>query len=187
MPIRRIVAMTAVALVMAAASAQAQIAATTTSIETTTTTGSMVAAPAPRPAYDSLPAGDRRMARTLYDAQVRTATGATAWSLDDVAAARSETGWGNVFKQMRADGAVTQKNLGQLVSGSHHVGATAGTPVVVTYGNGGASGSTTTVTRHDGGNGRGYAAGSVRQQASVTTAAGSGAATHGDGKGRHGK
>lgn len=167
-------------------------------VTTTTATTSEPAANAG--AFDALPPGGQKIARALYAAQGGSGgTAASAgWSMDDIAAARSQGGWGNVFNQMKADGSITAKNLGQVVSGRHQPVAALvdpvavettttplrQTPVVVSYGN---SGSTTVTTK-----GGGHA-----RHATLTTAGGAvgtgagqgggkpvtGAAVHGHGGG----
>ena len=50
------------------------------------------------------------------------AAGATApWTLDRIATAKAGgQGWGEIFHQMQADGVITARNLGQVVSEHHH-------------------------------------------------------------------
>lgn len=99
--------------------------------------------PANAGAYDALPPGGQKIARALFAAQVPTAPatadgggGAAGWSLDEVAAARAQGGWGIVLKQMQSEGLVSAKNLGEVVSGRAAVAAPVSrTPVVVSYGN----------------------------------------------------
>lgn len=67
-------------------------------------------------AFDSLSSGNQMIARSLMDAQVVPADGSDIWTLDQIAAAKSGTGWGNVFKQMQSEGLIDAKNLGQVVS-----------------------------------------------------------------------
>src|SRR5438445_10462869 len=68
-------------------------------------------------AFASLSPGDQKIARALFEAQ-STSGGTTPLTLDQIAAKKKEghTGWGQVFKQMKAQGLVTDKNLGQAVS-----------------------------------------------------------------------
>lgn len=96
-------------------------------------------------AFQALSPGGQKIARALFDAQKQPATdgagdtgstgeaSATAGgggtettevagprSLDDIAAAKAAgTGWGQVFKEMKAEGLVTEKNLGQVISGAN--------------------------------------------------------------------
>src|SRR5215470_3436108 len=77
-------------------------------------------------AFDKLSPGDQKIARALFEAQnttQNTSGGATPLTLDQIAAKKQgHTGWGEVFKQMKAQGLVTDKNLGQAVSNfeRHH-------------------------------------------------------------------
>ena len=61
-------------------------------------------------AFAALPPGEQRVARALYGGQRPG-----GWSLDRVAAAHHHEGWGRVFNQMRAEGLVHGRNLGQLM------------------------------------------------------------------------
>ncbi len=88
----------------------------------------------PSGAFDRLSPGNQKIARALFEAQPapesRTAgaTTPTPWTLDEIAAHKqSGQGWGNVFKDMKAQGLVQDKNLGQVVSrSSRHHGSGAG-------------------------------------------------------------
>ena len=78
-------------------------------------------------AFDKLSPGDQKIARALFEAQSTTQTQTTSGgtkplTLDQIAAKKSHTGWGEVFKQMKAQGLVTDKNLGEVVSSfeRHH-------------------------------------------------------------------
>lgn len=78
-------------------------------------------------AYDALSPGGRKIARALEGQQPLTADGAATgdaaparMTADDIAAAKQDgSGWGQVFKQMQADGLTTEKNLGQVISGGN--------------------------------------------------------------------
>ena len=88
------------------------------------------ATPSKSGAFTALSPGNQKIARALYEAQ--TANGATTTSkltLDQIAAMKQEgQGWGNVFRDMKAQGRVTARNLGVVVSTStHQVAATSGT------------------------------------------------------------
>ena len=123
---------------------------TTSSISTptSTTTG----------AFEQLSPGNQKIARALFEAQqtettttgttgTGTATGGTATkplTLDEIAAKKqSGTGWGEVFKQMKTQGLVQDKNLGQAVSRYNHQHKSGG--VVTT-----ASGKTFSKSHHSG-------------------------------------
>lgn len=87
---------------VAAAQQTIQPAQTMPSTSTTTTTG----------AFDKLPPGEQKIASALFEAQ-KTPKPLT---LDQIAAMKDGKGWGEVFKGMKAQGLVTEKNLGQVVS-----------------------------------------------------------------------
>ena len=63
-------------------------------------------------AFGQLPPGEQKIARALFDAQ----TGPTRLTPDQIAEMKGREGWGRVFKQMKEQGLLTQKNLGQVVS-----------------------------------------------------------------------
>jgi hypothetical protein len=76
--------------------------------------------PSPKGAYESLSPGNQKIARALFEAQ-KTGSGGTTTAkpltLDEIAAKKqSGEGWGRVFKEMKAQGLVHDKNLGQVVS-----------------------------------------------------------------------
>ncbi len=92
------------------AGAQTKSSPTPTAKATTTSTAG---------AFDKLPPGEQKIAGALFDAQKTTSTAgaATPLTLDQIAAMKQQhQGWGEVFKQMKAQGLVTDKNLGQVVS-----------------------------------------------------------------------
>lgn len=140
---------------------------------TTSTTG----------AFDSLSTGNQKIARALYDAQTTPSDGSTTTqplTLDQIAAKKQEgQGWGQVFKDMKAQGLVQEKNLGQVVS-RHQRTTSGGTYSAsgrqLTSGNQG-SGSTSAVSKsnHGGksgadGSGGGHAYGSGGGKSSVGAA-----------------
>src|SRR2546427_3751305 len=63
-------------------------------------------------AFGQLPPGEQKIARALFEAQ----TGSTRLTPDQIAEMKGREGWGRVFKQMKEQGLLTQKNLGQVVS-----------------------------------------------------------------------
>ncbi len=67
--------------------------------------------------FDSLPPGEQKIVRALYAAQ-----SGTSLTLDQIAERKGgrQGGWGQVFKEMKAQGYVTQKNLGAVVSDYEH-------------------------------------------------------------------
>lgn len=70
-------------------------------------------------AFDSLSIGNQKVASALYQAQ--SGSTSTPLTLDEIAAKKqSGTGWGEVFKSMKAQGLVQEKNLGQVVSKYNH-------------------------------------------------------------------
>jgi hypothetical protein len=70
--------------------------------------------------YDTLSSGDRKHVDALYGAQ-QPPNGAAALTRDDIAARKGDTGWGNVFKDLKAQGYYPDaKNLGDVVSAYHH-------------------------------------------------------------------
>lgn len=83
--------------------------------QTTTSSGSSETSTAVA-SFDQLSPGSQMIARSLMDAQVAPADGSAIWTLDKIAAAKSGTGWGNVFATMKADGLINARNLGQVVS-----------------------------------------------------------------------
>ena len=88
---------------------------------TTTTTGTPTTTPPARSPYESLSPGNQKIARALFEAQTTgtttTSTAPKTLTLDEIAAMKqSGRGWGNVFKDMKAQGLVQDKNLGQVVS-----------------------------------------------------------------------
>lgn len=111
-------------------------------------------------AFSALSPGGQKITRALFDAQKQPAADGSAGgtngtgdaaangdgatpqpaplSLDDIAQAKSAgAGWGQVFKEMKAEGLVAEKNLGQVISGANHRNRTAA-------GDGTATGATAT-------------------------------------------
>jgi hypothetical protein len=85
-------------------------------------------------AYEQLSPGNQKIARALFDAQVKPSTttaptttrtsGTTTkpLTLDQIAAMKqSGQGWGQVFQSLKAQGLVQEKNLGQVVSRANHM------------------------------------------------------------------
>lgn len=69
----------------------------------------------PSGAYASLSPGNQKIARALFEAQTTKPL-----TLDEIAAKKqSGQGWGKVFQDMKAQGLVQEKNLGQVVSRYH--------------------------------------------------------------------
>ncbi len=106
-------------------------------------------------AFDKLSPGNQKIAQALFEAQ-QTSTGPgapTQLSRDEIAAMKqSGKGWGVVFKDMKQQGLVTEKNLGQVISGANHATSSSRGTVITS-----ASGRTWVV---DSPGGRGYPAAS---------------------------
>ena len=81
-------------------------------------------------AFQNLSPGGQRIAQSLYNAQNPPA-GTTRLTLDQIATMKGREGWGRVFKEMKTDGLVQAKNLGQVVSG-HARMASAGNSTATT-------------------------------------------------------
>ncbi len=96
--------------------------------------------------FDQLSPGNHKIADALFTAQPEVAPlGSTLMTQNQIADLKaSGMGWGQIFKQMQADGLTTTKNLGQAVSAFNHqqknMTTTAGTGGTET----GTSGSGTT-------------------------------------------
>ena len=81
----------------------------------------------PPSAFDELSPGGQKIAKALFEAQT-TSPGTTAskpLTLEEIAKRKQDgQGWGQVFRDMKSQGLVTQKNLGQTVSAyelAHHM------------------------------------------------------------------
>lgn len=111
-------------------------------------------------AYQKLSPGNQKVARALFEAQGATTTTTTTkgssktttpspasaaaagsgngpkpLTLDQIAAMKqSGTGWEQVFRQMRAQGLVADKNIGQVVARYNHASRPPSAPVVTTGG-----------------------------------------------------
>jgi hypothetical protein len=66
--------------------------------------------------FDSMMAGDRKIARALFLAQRPTPNGPSPLSLNQIADLKAHDSWAKVFKQMQAQGLIRADNLGQVVS-----------------------------------------------------------------------
>ena len=75
-------------------------------------------APAQMPggAFERLAPGEQKIARSLFAAQRRDVPPGSRLTLDQIAARKGAEGWGRVFKDMKSQGLVTAKNLGQVVN-----------------------------------------------------------------------
>ncbi len=70
--------------------------------------------------FQSLSPGNQNIARSLFLAQQVTPNGPAPLNLNQIAALKGKEGWGRVFDQMKSEGLVDAKNLGQVVSGYEH-------------------------------------------------------------------
>jgi hypothetical protein len=70
--------------------------------------------------FDSLSPGNQKIANALFSAQNTPGTTRTPLTKDQIAGLKGTEGWGKVFKEMKADGLVQAKNLGQVVSANQH-------------------------------------------------------------------
>ncbi len=139
----------------------------------TATTQPATAAPATTEgAFDRLSPGNQKIARALFEAQATsgaaTAPSPTPLTLDEIAVKKLDgQGWGNVFKDMKAQGLVQEKNLGQVVSRSnrHHGAPAASSGTVITtasgrtYVTGGRGRGDHGAARNDSGHGAGNSGG----------------------------
>lgn len=141
-------------LIPFAASAQ-----TTTTMTGTTTTNTT-------DTFNSLSPGNQKIAEALFNAQEPTEKGPAPLDLNQIAALKGKTGWGVVFEEMKSQGLIDARNLGQVVSGYEHtlnhsaaLGAgNSGSTLIVTTGSGhsveaGAGHTSAAVGSHGGGNG----------------------------------
>jgi len=71
-------------------------------------------------AFQSLSPGNQKIANGLFTAQPQTTGGRARLSRDQIATLNGAEGWGRVFDQMKADGLLQAKNLGQVVSRHEH-------------------------------------------------------------------
>lgn len=159
------------------------------------TAGGTLAQPGSTGDFQNLSPGNQKISRALFDAQNPAVGGPTPLTLDQIAALKGTEGWGKVFQQMKADGLITARNLGQVVSAFEHAnrpagrpgsaaarhpaaGGGSGAPMVITNG-AGRSVVVETSTRAGAGaglaGGGGHRSGALGSSAHITT--GSGAAT----------
>jgi hypothetical protein len=76
--------------------------------------------PAPNGPYESLSPGNQKIVRALYQAQRTDLPGTKPLTLDQIAAKKGHTGWGDVFKGLQSQGLIEAKNLGQVIRTYHH-------------------------------------------------------------------
>ena len=94
------------------------------------------AAHAPSSAYDRLSLGNQKVASALYQAQPPVmGTTARPFSLEQIAAKRrGGQGWGQIFRELKAQGLVHETTLGQVVA--RYLQTTDAAPSVVSIDNG---------------------------------------------------
>ncbi len=87
-------------------------------------------------AFDALSTGGQKIVSSIYESHLDSATVSPTATIsltkDDIAALKAETGWGNVYKQLYAEGLVTHRNLGQAISSYKHQNRPPTTTVVTT-------------------------------------------------------
>ena len=67
-------------------------------------------------AYESLSAGNKRIATALFEAQSTTAGSATPMTLEQIAQERRNgRKWGDVFQNMKSQGLIDAETLGQVL------------------------------------------------------------------------
>jgi hypothetical protein len=70
----------------------------------------------PNGPFERLSPGNQRIARALHEAQRREPPGgARRLTVDEIAARRGDQGWHGVFREMKAQGLVSEKDLTQIV------------------------------------------------------------------------
>jgi len=96
--------------------------------------------PNPSSAYDRLSLGNQKVAAALYQAQTPVVgTTARPLSLEQIAAKRrSGQEWGHIFRELKQQGLVHEKTLGQVVA--RYLRTTDAAPSVVSNDSGGGNG-----------------------------------------------
>lgn len=97
-------------------------------------------APNPSSAYDRLSLGNQKVASALYQAQTpMVGTTARPLSLEQIAAKRrSGQEWGQIFRELKTQGLVHERTLGQVVA--RYLRTTDAAPSVVSNDSGGGNG-----------------------------------------------
>jgi hypothetical protein len=100
-------------------------------------TQTKAAAPVPSSAYSRLSLGNQKVASALYQAQTpMMGTTARPYSLEQIAAKRrGGQGWGQIFRELKAQGLVHEMTLGQVVA--RYLQITDAAPSVVSIDSGG--------------------------------------------------
>ena len=90
--------------------------------------------------FSDLSPGNQNIARALFYAQHPAPNGQQPLNMNQIAELKGHEGWGEVFKQMKAEGLVNDKNLGEVISSYHHLhnthAASSNGHTIVTTGNG---------------------------------------------------
>jgi hypothetical protein len=152
-----------------------------------------------RGAYDKLSPGHQKIAAALFDAQ-QTSITTNKLSLNDIAAMKQHRGWGEIFKQMKEQGLVQEKNLGQVISRANqkaHSGSARGTVITTASGRSQVVGKPQSSSSRNGhldndgamddrgaNSGRGYGYGHADSSGSSAGMGRSGASNHGGGRGK---
>jgi hypothetical protein len=97
-------------------------------------------APNPSSAYDRLSLGNQKVASALYQAQTPiVGTTARPLSLEQIAAKRRNgQEWGQIFRELKTQGLVHERTLGQVVA--RYLRTTDAAPSVVSNDSGGGNG-----------------------------------------------
>ena len=70
-------------------------------------------------AFERLSPGNKVVAEALFNGQVVTDNGKAPLSLDLIAASKRRSGWGRIFRQLKRDGLIDARSLGELTSGRY--------------------------------------------------------------------
>jgi hypothetical protein len=86
-------------------------------------------------AFEALSPGNQKIADALVKAQT-PAPGSAPLTRDQIAAMKAHQGWGEILNQLKAQGLMQDKNLGQVISRYNHTAKTTSTPTIVTTASG---------------------------------------------------
>jgi hypothetical protein len=67
-------------------------------------------------AQSKLAPADQKIARALFEGQGKGTPASKPLTLEQIAAMKTDQGWGQAFKDMKRKGLLAQKNLAQVVS-----------------------------------------------------------------------
>jgi hypothetical protein len=76
----------------------------------------LLGTPAWADTFRQLSPGNQKIVTALYQAQQTQPGGPSPLTLDQLAALKDKDGWGNAFKQLKAEHLINAKNLGEVVS-----------------------------------------------------------------------